>query len=118
MSSAIKRCKNCVAGADFDLWTVNQIWSPVPCEKSTCDAHKTQCERAKLAGSVYRLWLCFIIFYYDIIISWREKNTVSLILVFIIKKSLIVCFETYIIHILTGWSYLKQIAMHLLLEWE
>lgn len=102
MSSAIKRCKNCVAGADFDLWTVNQIWSPVPCEKSTCDAHKTQCERAKLAGSVYRLWLCLLFFI--MISSYPEgkKNTVSLILVFIIKKSLIVCFETYIIHILTG----------------
>lgn len=30
------------AGADFDPWTVNQIWSPVPCEKSICDIHKTQ----------------------------------------------------------------------------
>ena len=27
------RCINCIAGTDFDLWTVNQIWSPVPCEK-------------------------------------------------------------------------------------
>lgn len=38
-----KRCMNLSgAGADFDPWTVNQIWSPVPCEKSICDIHKTQ----------------------------------------------------------------------------
>lgn len=49
--------KTVLLGLIFDLWAVNQIWSPVPCEESICDTHKTECERTKMAGSVYRLWL-------------------------------------------------------------
>lgn len=28
-----RAANSCVAGTDFDPWTVNQIWSPVPCEE-------------------------------------------------------------------------------------
>lgn len=48
---AAKTKKNNVAGTVFDLWKLNQIWSPVPCGKKI----SLWCTQ-KSAGGVYRLW--------------------------------------------------------------
>lgn len=112
MGFGFKRCKHCVAGTDFDLWTVNQTWSPVPCEKSICDTHKTQYERATSAGSVYRLWLYLLCLYLsypqgEMILQshWCSQQS---------SRKVSACKKPYNLY----FNYLKEITMHLLLDWE
>lgn len=86
------RCVNCIAGTDFDLWTVNQIWSPVPCEK------------------IY-LWYPQKLSVKEL--SWQAVFTGCGCIYHVYH-----CIIRIIIYILTGWNCLKRIATHLQREWE